>query len=69
MKPSASAGPYTVYSRGALQQQRLSVLGADRAEQRERVEGFRDFCEFGTQAYRDELMRMWTDYRAKRRPR
>ena len=47
----------------------LSVLGADLAEQRERVEDFRDFCEFCTQAYRDELMRMWTDYRAKRRPR
>ncbi|HYB35604.1 MAG TPA: MarR family transcriptional regulator [Mycobacterium sp.] len=47
----------------------LSVLGADRAEQRERVEDFRDFCEFCTQAYRDELMRMWTDYRAKRRQR
>ncbi len=26
----------------------LSVLGPDRAEQRERVEGFRDFCEFCT---------------------
>jgi hypothetical protein len=45
----------------------MSVLGEDRAEQRERVEDFRDFCEFCTHAYRDELMRMWTDYRAKRR--
>jgi DNA-binding transcriptional regulator GbsR (MarR family) len=45
----------------------LSVLGEDRAEQRERVEDFRDFCEFCTHAYRDELMRMWTDYRATRR--
>lgn len=47
----------------------LSVLDADRAEQRERVEEFRDFCEFCTHTYRDELMRMWTDYRAKRRQR
>jgi|ERR1700722_11655502 len=45
----------------------LSVLGEDRAEQRERVEDFRDFCEFCTHAYRDELLRMWTDYRATRR--
>ena len=45
----------------------LSVLGEDRAEQRERVEDFRDFCEFCTHAYRDELMRMWIDYRARRR--
>ncbi|WP_281255243.1 hypothetical protein [Mycolicibacterium vulneris] len=28
----------------------LSVLGEDRAEQRRRVEDFRDFCEFCTQA-------------------
>jgi hypothetical protein len=47
----------------------LSVLGADRAQQRERVEDFRDFCEFCTQAYCDESLRMWTDYRAKRRQR
>jgi DNA-binding transcriptional regulator GbsR (MarR family) len=45
----------------------LSVLGEDRAEQRQRIEDFRDFCEFCTQAYRDQLMRMWTDYRAQRR--
>jgi DNA-binding MarR family transcriptional regulator len=43
----------------------LSVLGADRAEQRERVEDFRHFCEFCTHAYRDESLRMWSDYRAK----
>ncbi|OBI14825.1 MarR family transcriptional regulator [Mycobacterium sp. E2327] len=47
----------------------LSVLGEDRAEQRERVEDFRDFCEFCTRDYRDQLMRMWTEYReAKRKP-
>jgi hypothetical protein len=46
----------------------MSVLAEDRAEQRERVEDFRDFCEFCTHAYRDQLMRMWTDYRARRRP-
>ena len=45
----------------------LAMLGEDRAEQRERVEDFRDFCEFCTHDYRDELMRMWIDYRAKRR--
>jgi DNA-binding transcriptional regulator GbsR (MarR family) len=45
----------------------LSVLGEDRAEQRQRVEDFRDFCEFCTRASRDQLMQMWTDYRAQRR--
>lgn len=45
----------------------LSVLGDDRVEQRERVEDFRDFCEFCTLAYRDQLMRMWTEYRATER--
>lgn len=47
----------------------LSVLGEDRAEQRQRVEDFRDFCQFCTQAYREQLMRMWTEYReGKKRP-
>ncbi|OBK20043.1 GbsR/MarR family transcriptional regulator [Mycobacterium sp. 1245852.3] len=45
----------------------LSMLGEDRAEQRQRVEDFRDFCEFCTQAYGEQLMRMWTEYRAKRK--
>lgn len=45
----------------------LSLLSADRAEQRERLEDFRDFCEFSAQDYRDELTRRWHDYRAKRR--
>lgn len=45
----------------------LSVLDEDRAEQRQRVEDFRDFCEFCTNAYRDQLMRMWAEYRAARR--
>lgn len=45
----------------------LSVLGEERAEQRQRVEDFRDFCEFCTQAYREQLMGMWTEYRAKRK--
>lgn len=44
----------------------LSVLAEDRAEQRQRVEDFRDFCEFCTQAYGDQLMQMWTEYRTKR---
>jgi DNA-binding transcriptional regulator GbsR (MarR family) len=47
----------------------LSVLGEDRPEQRERVEDFRDFCEFCTQAYRDQLLRMWSEYREGRRRR
>jgi DNA-binding transcriptional regulator GbsR (MarR family) len=45
----------------------LSVLKEDRAEQRERLEDFRDFCEFSAQDYREELMQRWNDYRAKRR--
>ncbi|HET7072801.1 MAG TPA: MarR family transcriptional regulator [Mycobacterium sp.] len=45
----------------------LSVLREDRVEQRQRVEDFRDFCQFCTQAYRDQLMRMWTEYRETRR--
>ena len=45
----------------------LSVLGEDRAEQRQRVEDFRDFCEFCTRAYRDQLMQMWTEYREGKR--
>ena len=47
----------------------LSLLNADRHEQRERLEDFRDFCEFSAQDYRDELMQRWIDYRAKRRNR
>jgi DNA-binding transcriptional regulator GbsR (MarR family) len=45
----------------------LSLLGTDRAEQRERVEDLRDFCEFSAQDYRDELMQRWPDYRANKR--
>jgi len=45
----------------------LSLLGKDRAEQRERLEDFRDFCQFSTQDYRDELMQRWNHYRANRR--
>ena len=45
----------------------LSLLDDGRKEQRERLEDFRDFCEFSAADYRDELMRRWTDYRAKRR--
>jgi len=47
----------------------LSLLGEDRAEQRERLEDFRDFCEFSAQDYRDELMQRWLDYRGERRKR
>jgi DNA-binding transcriptional regulator GbsR (MarR family) len=47
----------------------LSLLGDDRSDQRERLEDFRDFCEFSAQDYHDELMQRWNDYRAKRRNR
>jgi hypothetical protein len=47
----------------------LSVLGKDRSAQRERLEDLRDFCQFSTQDYRDELMQRWNDYRASRRSR
>jgi DNA-binding transcriptional regulator GbsR (MarR family) len=45
----------------------LSVIGKDRSEQRERLEDFRDFCEFSTHDFRDEFMRRWETYRAKKR--
>jgi DNA-binding transcriptional regulator GbsR (MarR family) len=45
----------------------LSLLDKSRAEQRERLEDFRDFCEFSAQDYRDELMRRWLDYRGNKR--
>ena len=45
----------------------LSLLDDERTEQRERLEDFRDFCEFSAQDYREELMRRWGDYRAHRR--
>jgi DNA-binding MarR family transcriptional regulator len=45
----------------------LSLLGDDRSDQRERLEDFRDFCEFSAQDYRDELMQRWIEYRANRR--
>ena len=47
----------------------LSLLDETRAEQRERLEDFRDFCEFSAHDYRDELMQRWSDYRAQRRKR
>jgi DNA-binding transcriptional regulator GbsR (MarR family) len=45
----------------------LSLLDDDRKEQRERLEDFRDGCQFTTQDYRDEFMQRWIDYRARRR--
>jgi DNA-binding MarR family transcriptional regulator len=47
----------------------LQLLGDDRAEQRERLQDFRDFCEFSASDYRDELTRRWEQYRAERRAR
>lgn len=45
----------------------LSLLDVQRAEQREHLEDFRDFCQFSAQDYRDEMTRRWMDYRAERR--
>jgi DNA-binding transcriptional regulator GbsR (MarR family) len=45
----------------------LSLLDDDRKEQRERLEDFRDFCQFTTEYYADEFMQRWIDYRARRR--
>jgi DNA-binding MarR family transcriptional regulator len=45
----------------------LQLLGDDRAEQRERLQDFRDFCEFSISDYRDELTRRWEQYRTERR--
>ncbi|QUH03067.1 hypothetical protein HUO13_21590 [Saccharopolyspora erythraea] len=45
----------------------LSVVGEDRADQRERLADLRDFCEFAAQDVGDEFMRRWEDYRARRR--
>ena len=62
----------------SAQPSRMTKLGIDaadfralaagqgpRAEQRERLEDFRDFCEFSARDYRDELMQRWIDYRAQ----
>jgi DNA-binding MarR family transcriptional regulator len=45
----------------------LQLLGEDRAEQRERLKDFRDFCEFCANEYGDQVTRLWEDYRDKRR--
>jgi DNA-binding transcriptional regulator GbsR (MarR family) len=45
----------------------LQLLGDDRAEQRERLQDFRDFCEFSTNDYRDELARRWEQFQSDRR--
>ena len=45
----------------------LQLLGDDRAEQRARLQDFRDFCEFSSEHYREELTRRWEQYRAERR--
>lgn len=47
----------------------LKLLGHDRAEQRERLQDFRDFCEFSASDYREELTRRWEQYRSERRAR
>ncbi|MGA8545843.1 MAG: MarR family transcriptional regulator [Mycobacterium sp.] len=45
----------------------LQLLGDDKAEQRERLQDFRDFCEFSASDYRDELTRRWEQFRTERR--
>ncbi|WP_317160921.1 GbsR/MarR family transcriptional regulator [[Mycobacterium] appelbergii] len=45
----------------------LSLLDETKTEQRGRLEDLRDFCEFSTTTYHDELIRLWTDYRDARR--
>jgi DNA-binding MarR family transcriptional regulator len=47
----------------------LQLLGDDRAEQRDRLQDFRDFCEFSARDYRDELTRRWEQYRIEKRAR
>jgi DNA-binding MarR family transcriptional regulator len=47
----------------------LQLLGDDRPEQRERLQDFRDFCEFSSKHCRDELARRWEQFRAERRAR
>jgi DNA-binding transcriptional regulator GbsR (MarR family) len=47
----------------------LQMLGDDRLDQRERVQDFRDFCEFSANDYREELTRRWEQYRVERRAR
>lgn len=47
----------------------LATLDGERTEQRDRLEEFRDFCEFTERAGRDDFMRQWTDYRARRAQR
>ncbi|TDH56430.1 MarR family transcriptional regulator [Mycobacterium eburneum] len=46
----------------------LSLLGADRVEQRERLEDFRDFCDFCT-SDGDAMTQRWAKFRAERRTR
>ncbi|HZA10279.1 MarR family transcriptional regulator [Mycobacterium sp.] len=45
----------------------LSILAENRAEQRERLEDFRDFCEFSAHEYGQQWMASWNEYREKRR--
>jgi DNA-binding transcriptional regulator GbsR (MarR family) len=45
----------------------LSLLGEGQAEQRERLEDFRDFCEFSAHEYGDQWIASWNEYRARRK--
>jgi DNA-binding transcriptional regulator GbsR (MarR family) len=45
----------------------LSIIGADRPEQRERLYELRDFFDFVRAEYGEENVRRWEDYRAKAR--
>ena len=45
----------------------LAVLDEDRSDQRERLEDFKHFCEFSSQAYHDEMIGLWAQYRESQR--
>lgn len=42
----------------------LTAIGDDRPEQRERLEDFRDFCQFTATDVAGDFMRRWDEYRA-----
>ncbi|WP_018602831.1 GbsR/MarR family transcriptional regulator [Mycobacterium sp. 155] len=45
----------------------LALLDGNRPDQRERLEDFKHFCEFSSQAYHEEMLRLWAEYRDSNR--
>jgi DNA-binding transcriptional regulator GbsR (MarR family) len=45
----------------------LAMLDGDRSDQRERLEDLKHFCEFSSQAYHDEMIGLWAQYRESQR--